>query len=98
MALTLLHNQNRMVDEFGLSAWVAQSKRQVILRSVTSCAGMTAFMVVVAQTKVGLLNRRSRAEVSGPPRRRAAYTEEEDMLELRLPLLVPAKCLSSFVF
>ena len=44
-----------MVHEFGLSAWVTQSKRQVISRSVTSCAGMTAFMVVVAQTKIGFL-------------------------------------------
>ena len=44
-----------MVHEFGLSAWVTQSGRQVISRSVTSCAGMTAYMVVVAQTKVGFL-------------------------------------------
>ena len=53
--LAVLHNQNHMVHEFGLSAWVTQSKRQVISRSVTSCAGMTAYMVVVAQTKVGFL-------------------------------------------
>ena len=53
--LAVLRNQNRMVDDFGLSAWVTQSKGQVISRSVTSCAGMTAFMVVVAQTKVGFL-------------------------------------------
>ena len=53
--LAVLHNQNHMVQEFGLSAWVTQSKRQVISRSVTSCAGMTAFMVVVAQTKIGFL-------------------------------------------
>ena len=53
--LAVLHNQNHMVHEFGLSAWVSQSKRQVISRSVTSCAGMTAFMVVVAQTKIGFL-------------------------------------------
>ena len=53
--LAVLHNQNHMVHEFGLSAWVTQSGRQVISRSVTSCAGMTAYMVVVAaQTKVGL--------------------------------------------
>ena len=39
--LVVLHNQNRMVDDFGLSAWVTQSKWQVISRSVT------AFMVVV---------------------------------------------------
>ena len=53
--LAVLHNQNHMVHEFGLSAWVTQSGRQVISRSVTSCAGMTAYMVVVAQTKVGFL-------------------------------------------
>ena len=53
--LAVLHNQNHMVHEVGLSAWVTQSKRQVISRSVTSCAGMTAYMVVVAQTKVGFL-------------------------------------------
>ena len=53
--LAVLHNQNHMVHEFGLSAWVTQSKRQVISCSVTSCAGMTAYMVVVAQTKVGFL-------------------------------------------
>ena len=53
--LAVLHNQNHMVREFGMSAWVAQSNKQVISRSVTSCAGMTAYMVVVAQTKVGFL-------------------------------------------
>ena len=53
--LAVLHNQNHMVHEFGLSAWVTQSRRQVISRNVTSCAGMTAYMVVVAQTKVGFL-------------------------------------------
>ena len=58
--LAVLHNQNRMVDDFGLSAWVTQSKRQVISRSVTSCAGMTAFMVVVAQTKVGFCENHAR--------------------------------------
>ena len=37
-------------------AWLMiLAKRQAISRSVTSCAGMTAFMVVVAQTKVGFL-------------------------------------------
>ena len=34
--LAVLHNQNHMVQEFGLSTWVAQSKRQVISRSVIS--------------------------------------------------------------
>ena len=36
---------------------MTQSKWQVISRSVTSCAGMTAFMVVVAQTKIDFLTR-----------------------------------------
>ena len=38
--LAVLHNQNHMVHEFGLSAWITQSGRQVISRSVTSCAGI----------------------------------------------------------
>ena len=38
-----------------MSARVAQSDRHVISRSVTSCTGMTAHMVVVAQTKIGFL-------------------------------------------
>ena len=53
--LAVLHNQNHMVKEFGMSAWVAHSKKQVISRSVTSCAGVTAYMVIVAQTRVGFL-------------------------------------------
>ena len=53
--LAVLHNQNDMVRDFGMSAWVSQSKKKVISRSVTSCAGMTAYMDVVAQTRVGFL-------------------------------------------
>ena len=89
--LEVLHNQNRVVDDFGLSAWVTQSKRQVISRSVTSCAGMTAFMVG-SQTKVGFLTG------GRDPRRREAYAGRRGiyMLEQQLPLLVPAKCVSSF--
>ena len=75
--LAVLHNQNRMVDEFGLSAWVAQSKRQVISRSVTSCAGMTAFMVVVAQTKVGFLTGGRGQRFRGLPEEERHTQEEE---------------------
>ena len=46
-----------MVRQFSESAWVTQSKQAVISCSVTSCAGMTAFVVIVAQTKVGFLSR-----------------------------------------
>ena len=41
--MAVLHNQNKMVTQFGMSAWVAQSNHKVYSRSVTSCAGMTAF-------------------------------------------------------
>ena len=54
--LAVLHNQNDMVRYFGMSAWVTQSNQKVISRSVTSCAGMTAYMVVVAQTWVSFLS------------------------------------------
>ena len=52
--LAVLHNQNDMVRGFGMSAWVSQSQKKVISRSVLSCAGMTAYMVILAQTRVGL--------------------------------------------
>ena len=38
-----------------MSARVSQSNKKVISRSVTSRAGMTAYMVIVAQTRVGFL-------------------------------------------
>ena len=75
--LAVLHNQNHMVQEFGLSAWVAQSKRQVISRSVTSCAGMTAFMVVVAQTKIGFLTGGRGQKFRGLPEEERHTQEEE---------------------
>ena len=77
--LAVLHNQNHMVHEFGLSAWVTQSGRQVISRSVTSCAGMTAYMVVVAQTKVGFLTGgRGEKFRSLPEEERRTQEEEEE--------------------
>ena len=75
--LAVLHNQNHMVHEFGLSAWVTQSKRQVISRSVTSCAGMTAYMVVVAQTKVGFLTGGRGEKFRGLPEEERRTQEEE---------------------
>ena len=54
--LAVLRNRNDMVRGFGMSAWVIQSNQNVISRSVTSCAGMTAYMVIVAQTRVGFLS------------------------------------------
>ena len=55
--LAVLHNQNDMVPGFGMSAWVSQSQKKVISRSsVTSCAVMTAYMVILAQTRIGFLS------------------------------------------
>ena len=54
--LAVLHNRNKMVRTFGNSEWVAQSEGTVLSRSVTSCAGMTAHLVLLAQTKVGFLS------------------------------------------
>ena len=49
--LAVLHNRNKMVNAFATTEWVAGSKGAVLSRSVTSCAGMTAYLVLVAQTK-----------------------------------------------
>ena len=54
--LAVLHNRNKMVATFGNSEWVTQSEGAVQSKSVTSCAGMTARFVLLAQTKVGFLS------------------------------------------
>ena len=54
--LAVLHNRNHMVTTFGNSEWVTQSSGQVQSKSVTSCAGMTAHLVLLAQTRVGFLS------------------------------------------
>ena len=54
--LAVLHNRNHMVTTFGTSEWVTQSSGQVQSKSVTSCAGMTAHLVLLAQTRVGFLS------------------------------------------
>ncbi len=54
--LAVLHNRNKMVTTFGNSYWVTQANGSVLSRSVTSCAGMTAHLVLLAQTKVGFLS------------------------------------------
>ena len=54
--LAVLHNRNKMVTAFGNSEWVTESEGAVLSKSVTSCAGMTAHFVLLAQTKVGFLS------------------------------------------
>ena len=54
--LAVLHNRNKMVNTFTNTEWVSGSGGAIISRSVTSCAGMTAFLVLLAQTRVGFLS------------------------------------------
>ena len=53
--LAVLHNRNDMSGALNSSDWVVNSKGRVISRGVTSCAGMTAQHVLLAQTKIGFL-------------------------------------------
>ena len=48
-SLAVLHNRNTMVNPF------RATKDAIVFRSVTTCAGMTAHTVVVAQCRVGFL-------------------------------------------
>ena len=54
--LAVLHNRNKMVNAFASTEWVAGSDGAVLSRSVTSCAGMTAYLVLLAQTRMGFLS------------------------------------------
>ena len=75
--IAVLHNQNHMVNQFGMSAWVAQSNQRVYSRSVTSCAGMTAYLVVVAQTRIGFLSGgRGDKFLNLPPEEQTAQIED----------------------
>ena len=60
---------------FGNSEWVTQSEGAVQSKSVTSCAGMTAHFVLLAQTKVGFLS-------GGRSRRMKELPEKEVLAQL----------------
>ena len=66
---------NKMVATFGNSEWVTQSEGAVQSKSVTSCAGMTAHFVLLAQTKVGFLS-------GGRSRRMKELPEKEVLAQL----------------
>ena len=53
--LAVLHNRNDMTNLFRASNWVSSSNDSIVSRRVTTCAGMTAHTVLLAQTKVGFL-------------------------------------------
>ena len=67
--LAVLHNRNKMVNAFTNTEWVSGSGGAIISRSVTSCAGMTAYLVLLAQTRVGFLSG-GRGKRTGCPKRR----------------------------
>ena len=75
--LAVLHNRNKMVNAVASTGWVAGSGGAVISRSVTSCAGMTAYFVLLAQTRVGFLSgRRGKSFHQLTPQEQAAQKEE----------------------
>ena len=47
-SLAVLHFQNDMVTHFKASSWVSEVQGAVVSRRVTTCAGMTAHTVIVA--------------------------------------------------
>jgi len=47
--LAVLHNRNDMTNLFHASNWVSESKDSIVSRGVTTCAGMTAYTVVLAE-------------------------------------------------
>ena len=53
--LAVLRNRNDMAGALNSSEWVVNSGGRVISRGVTSCAGVTAQQVLLAQTKIGFL-------------------------------------------
>ena len=53
--LAVLHNRNRMVNAFANTEWVSGSGGAVISRSVTSCAGMTAYLYYWLKPEWGFL-------------------------------------------
>eukprot|EP00434_Breviolum_minutum_P046138 symbB.v1.2.041566.t1/scaffold8358.1/size6671/1 len=75
--LAVLHNRNKMVNAFATTEWVAGSGEAIISRSVTSCAGMTAYLVLLAQTRVGFLSGgRGKSFHQLTPQEQAAQKEE----------------------
>ena len=75
--LAVLHNRNKMVNAFANTEWVSGSGEAVISRSATSCAGMTAYFVLLAQTRVGFLSGgRGKSFHQLPPQEQAAQREE----------------------
>ena len=54
--LAVLHNKNRLVHAFSRSGWIQDTLGEILSRSVTSCAGVTAKVTIIAQTRIGSLS------------------------------------------
>ena len=64
-----------MTNLFRASNWVSESQDSIVSRGVTTCAGMTAHTVILAQTRVGFLT-------GGRKKYFLALPEEEQMVQL----------------
>ena len=73
--LAVLHNRNDMTNLFRASNWVSSSNDSIVSRGVTTCAGMTAHTVLLAQTKVGFLT-------GGRKKSFRLLLEDEQMVQL----------------
>ena len=73
--LAVLHNRNDMTNLFRASNWVSSSHDSIVSRGVTTCAGMTAHTVILAQTRVGFLT-------GGRKKYFLALPEDEQMVQL----------------
>ena len=74
-SLAVLHNRNDMTNLFRASKWVCESQDSIVSRGVTTCAGMTAHTVILAQTRVGFLT-------GGRKKSFLALPEDEQMVQL----------------
>ena len=96
--LAVLHNRNDMTNLFRASNWVSSSNDSIVSRGVTTCAGMTAHTVLLAQTKVGFLT-------GGRKKSFRLLSEDEQMVQLEeayaierlLPSLERGHSVSSWV-
>eukprot|EP00434_Breviolum_minutum_P024407 symbB.v1.2.021555.t1/scaffold1847.1/size122519/8 len=73
--LAVLHNRNDMTNLFRASNWVSSSHDSIVSRGVTTCAGMTAHTVLLAQTKLGFLT-------GGRKKSFLLLSEDEQMVQL----------------
>ena len=73
--LAVLHNRNDMTNLFRASNWVSSSQDTIVSRGFTTCAGMTAHTVLLAQTKVGFLT-------GGRKKSFLTLPEDEQMVQL----------------